>query len=122
MLLGAIALAVISLYALTPGDASGAPYPTRYEEIVKEIKELEQFLVGSEQEFQRVRVYTRMIFWNSPMSDAAHEAIKIYNNWLYERRNAECRIKNLKNLLRNYEEISCTTIIEHAVAIGIPEE
>ena len=100
-----LGLLALLIYCLMPGDNSGLPYPQTPEGMREHIVELEKFLKDTEERYARVTAYRDVMFQSSLFDP---ESIRAQNEYfkLYERRrNAECRIKNMKKLLRKYEEI-----------------
>lgn len=89
-----------------PGDVSGIPYPRTKEAMEHQLKEVEALLRDTEKEYRELEVYTNTVVCNAPLSQEASQALGKYNNALVTRHSAECRIKNLKKMIDNYEAIS----------------
>jgi predicted transcriptional regulator len=121
MLVGALAAAVLAVYAFTPGDTSERPYPTNYEDMVQELRKMEELYGRMEKEFLESKVRMEVLTSNNIFSPETHEAVNHYNLLATARHGIECRIKNLSKLIEKYEEINNVINVRHSNSISVGE-
>ena len=101
-----IALIVGLLYLLYPPvDTSNLPYPTTKEGMQEEIIRMEEFLINTEEEYLKKEALCKTLLRTRPFAQDTSDLLGEYTDLYIARRNAKCRIDNLRKLIGKYEEI-----------------